>query len=224
LQSQQNLFLLQNLYRLKAIGYDYIDPFEINDENQFETPHSLEELTQNIKRCHLCDLSKSRQQSMEGFGNNSAEVMFVEYGVSQAQDSTNNYFAGRSGETLKNMIEKVLLLSVNDIYITHAIKCKPLLNNKPSASEWNSCKGYLFAQLNFIAPKVVVTLGEEAYAHITGDDGNFENVRGHVIDFKGYKLIPIYHPQYLLRNPELKKVTMNDLKTIKTCLVNSRLV
>jgi DNA polymerase len=60
--------------------------------------------------------------------------------------------------------------------------------------------------------------GKDAYAKVTGEDENFESVRGHVIDFKNYKLIPIYHPQYLLRNPESKKITLNDLNTIKSCL------
>jgi len=155
---------------------------------------------------------------MAGFGNPNAELMIIDYDISQTQDTTNNYYSGRSGETLKKMIENVLNLNVEDVYLTHAIKCKPLKSNKPSPSEWNSCKAYLFSQIEFIQPKVIVTLGNESYNCVTEDNDNFDNVRGHVIDFKKYKLIPIYHPQYLLRNPELKKITMNDLKTIKSCL------
>lgn len=218
MKSYQNLVLLQNLYRLKAIGFEYTDPFSINEKNNYETPNSLDELSHNISTCHLCDLSKSRTQSMSGYGNPNADLMIIDYDVSQSQDSTNTYYSGRSGDTLKNMIVNVLKLSVDDIYLTHAIKCKPLMSNKPSPSEWNSCKSYLFAQIEFIKPKVIVTLGNEAYNKLTEDDDNFENVRGHVINFKNYKLIPIYHPHYLLRNPELKKITLNDLKTIKSCL------
>ncbi|QOP45557.1 uracil-DNA glycosylase [Sulfurimonas paralvinellae] len=219
MKSFQNLILLQNLYRLKSIGYEYIDHFTINEKRNYEQPSSLDELLHNVHNCHLCDLSKSRTQSMGGYGNANANLVIIDYLVSQAQDSADSYYVGRSGETLKNMIEKVLHLNINDIYVTHAIKCKPLQSNKPSPSEWNSCKSYLFSQLEFIKPKVIVTLGEEAYAHLTNDTAdNFENVRGHVIDYKDYKLIPIYHPQYLLRNPELKKITLNDLHTIKSCL------
>ena len=218
LKSYQNLVLLQNLYRLRAIGYDYIDPFSVNEKTIVESPSSLEELKQNIQRCHLCDLSKSRTQSLVGFGKEDANLMIVDYKVSQTQDSSNSYYTGRSGDTLKNMIEKVLEFDVNDVYITHNVKCKPLGTNQPSPSECNSCKPYLQAQIEFIQPKVVVTLGEDAYVELTGDKDNFENVRGHVIDFKSYKLIPIYHPHYLLRNPDSKRVTMNDLKTIKSSL------
>ncbi len=218
MKSFQNLILLQNLYRLKALGFEYIDHFNLNEKKDYQKPTSLEELTSNIVSCHLCDLSKSRTQSMQGFGNANATLVIIDYLVSQAQDIANKYYVGRSGETLQNMVERVLEMSIDDVFITHAIKCKPLHANKPSESEWNSCKNYLFSQLDFIKPKVIVTLGESAYAHLTGDTQNFENVRGHVIDFKGYKLIPIYHPQFLLRNPELKKITLNDLHTIKSCL------
>ncbi len=218
LKSFQNLVLLQNLYRLKHLGFDYIDHFDLNEKKSYENARSIEELVSNISSCYLCDLSKSRKQSMSGFGDKNASLFILDYVVSESQDTTNNYFAGRSGDTLKKMIENVLDLDHRSIYMTHAIKCKPLHTNQPSDSEWSSCKHYLFSQLEFVKPKVIVTLGESAYVHLTGDTNNFENVRGHVIDFKGNKLIPIYHPQYLLRNPESKKITLNDLKTIKSCL------
>jgi len=214
-KSFQNLSLLQNLYRLKALGFEYIDHFDFNEKSDFEQPHTLEELTKSIHSCHMCDLSKSRTQSMGGFGNKHAELFFLDYSVSQIQDSSNSYYSGRSGEILKNMIEKVLALRVEDVFFTHAVKCKTLHTQKPSDSEFDSCKGYLFSQLELIKPKIVVTLGADAYSHLTNDHDNFENVRGHVIDFKSYKLVPIYHPQHLLRNPALKKIAMQDLKTIQ---------
>jgi len=200
------------------MGFEYVEHFNVNEKNSYETPSTLEELAANIHSCHLCDLSKSRKQSMSGYGNSQASLMLIDFAVSPVQDASNTYYAGRSGETLKNMVEKVLLLKTESVFLTHCVKCKPLNTNTPSPSEYNSCKNYLYAQIEFIKPKVIVTLGEEAYCHLTGDKENFESVRGHVIDFKGYKLIPIYHQNYLLRNPESKKITLHDLKTIKSCL------
>jgi len=217
-KSFQNLVLLQNLYRLKSLGFNYIDPFQINEKSSHQEPKTLNELSLNISSCHLCDLSKSRQQSMSGYGNPNADLMIVDFSVSMSEDTNNEYYSGRSGESLINMIEKVIGLKTEDVYFTHAIKCKPLNSNIPSVSEWDSCKSYLFTQIDFVKPKVIVTLGENAYFKLTNEDRDFQSVRGHVIDFKKYKLIPIYHPQFLLRNPELKKITMNDLKTIKSCL------
>ena len=218
MKSYQNLILLQNLYRLKGLGFEYTDPFTINIDDVHIEPKSVEDLAKNISTCHLCDLSKSRRQSMSGFGNPNAKLMIVDFTVSQSEDSANSYYSGRSGETLKKMVENVLKLRVEDVYFTHAVKCKPLNSNLPSSSEWNSCKSYLVSQIEFVKPDVVVTLGKDAYEKVTGEVDNFESVRGHVIDFKKYKLIPIYNPQYLLRNPEQKKITLNDLKTIKSCL------
>ena len=218
LKSYQNLVLLQNLYRLKAIGYDYIDHFNINEKTIYDRPASLEELSSNINSCHLCDLNKSRSQSMSGLGNPNAELMIIDYMVSQNQDAENDYYAGRSGQVLKSMIENVLNLTLETVFFTHCVKCKPLNTNKPSPSEFNSCKSYLFSQIDFIKPKVIVTLGEDAYSHVSGNNDNFENVRGHVINFQETKLIPIYHPHFLLRNPESKKITMRDLSTIKKSL------
>lgn len=218
MKSFQNLVLLQNLYRLKALGFEYSDPFFVNEKSPDEVPLNLNELSKRISSCHLCDLSKSRRQSMSGYGSENADLMIIDFNVSMSDDAQNSYYSGRSGETLKKMIENVLGLNINDVYFTHAVKCKTLNSNMPSESEWDSCKSYLFSQLEFVKPKVVVTLGDESYYRLTAESDNFEKVRGHVIDFKNYKLIPIYHPQYLLRNPELKKITLGDLKTIKSCL------
>ena len=218
MKSYQNLVLLQNLYRLKALGFEYIDFFSVNITDIHLKPKSLNDLQKNMQTCHLCDLSKSRKQVMGGFGDSNARLMIIDFSVSLSEDSTNSYYSGRSGESLKKMVENVLKLNIDDVYLTHAIKCKPLNANKPSSSEWNSCKSYLFSQIEFVKPDVVVTLGEDAYASLTGENENFESVRGHLINCKKYKLIPIYHPQHLLRNPELKKTTLNDLKTIKSCL------
>lgn len=213
--SFQNLLLLQNFYKLKALGFEYCESFSINHRNSNKTLLSLDELKKEISICHLCDLSKSRSQSMGGFGNPNADLMFIDDHVSMSEDSSNGYFCGRSGEMLRDMIKNVLELDINDVYFTHAIKCKPLNANKPSSSEWDSCKSYLFSQINFVKPKIIVTLGREAYEKMTLDSQDFYSARGHVIDFKEYKLIPMFHPNHLLKNPNDKKIALMDLKTIK---------
>jgi DNA polymerase len=210
--------LLQNLYRLKALGFSYTDSFSLNHKNTHDKANSIEELNLDIKNCHLCDLSKSRTQSMAGYGNENANLMIIDFSVSLSDDNANSYYNGRSGEILQKMIENVLDLSINDVYLTHAVKCKPLNSNIPSESEYNSCKNYLFLQIKFIKPDIIITLGKEAYAKVTSENDNFLSARGQVIDFKDYKLVPIFHPTYLIRNPDDKKITFKDLKTIKSLL------
>jgi len=211
--------MLQNLYRLKALGYSYSDPFVTNRSTVAqELPDDLLQLQEIISQCHLCDLSKSRQQSMSGLGNLNADLMIIDAYVSVSEDASNSYYAGKSGESLVKMIENVLGRKKEDVYITHAVKCKPLGTNTPSKSEFNSCKPYLYKQIEMIRPKVIMTLGEEAYHLISGDDTPFEQVRGQKINFGDYVIVPIFHPQFLLRNPSMKAKTLTDLKTIKSCL------
>ena len=215
MNSYQNLVLLQNYYKLKALGFSYSDAIVPNEYLSSNTPQSFEQLSTSLKNCYLCDLSKSRTQTMLGCGDRNANILFVDSHVSQKQDQDNSCFVGRSGEMLQKMIENVLEIPLENIYYTHAIKCKTLGMNKPSLSEWNSCKGYLHAEIELIQPKVIIALGEDAYRYITNDKEKFEKIRGHMIALKDYKVIAIYHPNYLLRNPELKKIVFNDLKTIK---------
>ena len=122
LKSYQNLILLQNLYRQKALGFEYSDPFSVNETTTQELVNTLEQLVKNISTCHLCDLSKSRTQSMSGYGNTNAELMIIDFTVSTTDDSQNTYYSGRSGEILKNMIENVLDLKIDDVYFTNPKK------------------------------------------------------------------------------------------------------
>ncbi len=220
MKSYQNAALLQNLYRLKALGFDYCDPLIVNPvDADGELPDDLDALRALIAKCHLCDLGKLRRHGMVGSGRRGAPLMVIDAYVSLAQDEEGSYFAGRSGHSLENMITKVLGLDPAGVYLTHAVKCKSSGTLKPTASECSSCMPYWRREIELVRPKVIVTLGPDAYRIVTGDETPFEQVRGHQIDFeKGTVLIPIYHPQFLLRNPSMKKVTFFDLQNIKAAL------
>ncbi|MDD2266618.1 uracil-DNA glycosylase [Sulfuricurvum sp.] len=216
MDSFQNLALLENLYRLKSLGYAYIDPITPNIQATSNTlPDSLSRLGENISKCYLCDLSKSRRQSMIGYGNPRASLMFIDAYVSAAEDEASDYYVGRSGVMLRDMIEKVLKYQVEDVYFTHAVKCKPFGFQSPSQSECSSCAPFLSKQIELIKPSIIVTLGSDAYQILTGDLEDFERVRGEIIPFRDSLLIPMYHPLYLVRNPSLKKEALRDLQTIK---------
>ena len=218
MKSYQTVVMLQNLYRLKALGFEYTELASVNEKTLDSLANDLDSLDLSIKSCHLCDLSKSRKQSMPGYGNQNANLMIIDFVVSNSEDESSSYYAGRAGNSLRKMVENVLELSIEDVYYTHAIKCKPLGSNKPSESEYNSCKPYLFKQIELIKPKVIMILGEDAYNLFSQTKDEFHQVRGHIIDLKEYMVVPIYHPQFLLRNPSLKIETFNDLKIIKSLL------
>ena len=220
MNSYQNLALLENLYRLKALGFNYVDPINPNSikAQPLSLPNSYDALMETIRGCHLCDLSKSRSQSMTGYGSKNPKIVFIDAFVSSAEDESNNYYVGRSGGMLRDMIEKVLNLSLQDVHITHAVKCKPFGFQQPSSSECNSCSPFLQKQLEMLNPKIIVTLGHDAYRLVSHDESSFEQVRGHIIPFGKIFIIPIFHPTYLVRNPSFKKEAMRDLKTIKETL------
>lgn len=220
MDSYQNLALLENLYRLRSLGYSYVDPVTPNRQSVTNAlPDSLMKLEETIKQCYLCDLSKSRNQSMSGYGNPNAQIMFVDAYVTAAEDESDSYYAGRSGAMLRDMIEKVLSLRIEDVYITHAVKCKPFGFQNPSQSECGSCAPFLTKQFDLIKPRIIVVLGPDAYRLVMHEEGDFERVRGEIIPMEDSLLIPMYHPLYLLRNPSLKKEAMRDLQTIKGQLV-----
>lgn len=219
MDSYQNLALLENLYRLKSLGYKYVDPINPNVPSVATIlPSSLSQLNQTITQCHLCDLSKSRRQSMSGHGSTDATVMFVDAFVSAAEDEANMYYTGRSGAMLRDMIEKVLDLSTDEIYMTHGVKCKPFGFQTPSVSECNSCYPYLSRQIEMIAPRIIVALGYDAYSILSNGSEDFDTLRGQLIPYGNALLIPVYHPTFLLRNPSYKKEAMRDLQTIKGVL------
>jgi len=218
LKSYQNLVLLKSLYRYKALGFSYMDPITLNSKDTSFTdilPNEIHALHSQMAQCHLCDLSKSRQRVLNGFGDTNADLMIIDAYPSMSEDESGDSFSGRAGSSLKKMIENVLGLNINSIYLTHILKCKPSHQHKVLDSELSSCKPYLLKQIELINPKIIVTLGELAYANLINDANSFENVRGHSIPFESRTLIPIYHPSHLLRNPSLKKCTMGDLKLIK---------
>ncbi len=219
MDSYQNLALLENLYRLKSLGYKYVDPISPNLPSiSTALPASLSQLNQTIKQCHLCDLSKSRRQSMNGYGSINATVLFVDAYVSAAEDESNSYYTGRSGSMLRDMIEKVLGLTIDQVYITHAVKCKPFGFQTPSVSECNSCYPYLAKQIEMISPTIIVALGNDAYSLLQDGAEDFDLLRGQLIPYGNTLLIPLYHPTFLLRNPSYKKDAMRDLQMIKDTL------
>lgn len=221
LKSYQNLVLLKSLYRYKSLGFSYMDPISVNEDSpayDLCLPSDLNLLHKQMSQCHLCDLSKHRQRVLTGFGNIHAKIMFIDGFPSMVEDESANSFSGRSGSSLEKMITQVLGLNINDVYLTHILKCRPSHQHTVLSSELSSCKPYIFKQIELVNPDIIVTLGELAYTSLINDAHSFEQARGHKIPYENKILVPIYHPSHLLRNPSLKKCTMDDLINIKGLL------
>jgi DNA polymerase len=215
-----NSLLLKQLYQLKELGYNYTDAkeFSYQDKNALKLPNSLNELKKQALNCHLCSLSKSRNNVVFGEGDSTAKVLFIGYLPLEIEDETGKPFLGRGGEMLTSMIEKVLKISRDEVYISNILKCPPLSNQKVLETEIHTCKAYLFKEIELIKPKIIVTLGEEAYHYLSNDFIELKKIRGSVIEKENYLIVPTYHPNFLLKNPSLKKEVFEDLQTIKHLL------
>ena len=215
-----NALLLKQLYQLKVLGYKYTDtkPFSYEEQNALELPNSIEALKKQALNCHLCSLSKSRKHVVFGRGSKEAQIMFIGDRPLDLEDETGKPFLGRSGEMLKAMIEKVLKTSEEKVYLTNLLKCKPSAVEELHETAFHTCKAYLFKEIELVKPTIIITLGEKAYHYLTNDTTPLQEIRGTVLQKENYTIVPTYHPNFLLRNPSLKKEVFLDLKTVKELL------
>lgn len=216
MKNLKNALLLKQLYQLKQLGYHYTSANIFKEEEPDLTlPDTLESLEKQAKECHLCELSKSRTKVVFGEGSLTANLMIVGDAPSNSDDSSGKVFTGRSGELLTKMLENVLGLTRAEVYITNVLKCRALDTQSPSPTFAHTCHPYLVKKIALIQPTIIIAFGELAYQYLTGDDSALSEVRGSIHEKDGYRVIPTYHPNYLLRNPSAKKEVFEDLKKVK---------
>ncbi len=216
----EKIQLLKLLYQHRAMGHEFFEEHQAILKKEL-TPlaNNMSELKKSVLSCHLCTLAKSRKNILFGDGNPNAQVMFIGDNPGVSEDEMGTLFAGRSGEMLINIIEKVLLLPKEEVYISTILKCRPPENRVPTMDEVSCCKPYLMQQIAMIKPKIIVALGSTSFHHLTGEyDTTIDKVRGLVLNFGEAKLIPTFHPSFLLRNPSAKKDVLADMLKVRSML------
>jgi DNA polymerase len=214
-----NRVKLKRLYALKALGFEYSDAIKsAPPKDNLTLPNDMNNLKNIVNSCHLCELAKSRTNIVFGEGNIDSDLMFVGEGPGMMEDESGRVFVGRAGAMLTKMIENVLNIKREDVYIANIVKCRPPNNRVPTIEEADACKGYLLKQIDIVKPKLIVALGSTSYHHLTEDNTPISKIRGIEVDFGDCKLLPTFHPSYLLRNPSAKKEAMQDLERIKLLL------
>jgi uracil-DNA glycosylase family 4 len=176
-----------------------------------ETPEAFEA---RVKSCEACELAKGRHLVVFGSGHPSADVMFIGEAPGREEDAQGVPFVGAAGELLTKMIEG-MKLDRETVYITNIIKCRPPGNRDPLPVEIAACEPYLLRQIEMIQPKVICTLGRFAAQTLLKSTESMGRLRGKVYPYNGTKLIPTYHPAALLRNPQWKRPTWEDLKRVR---------
>ncbi len=213
----QKLKLLKKLYLYRYLGYEYFEEQFSQSESEIDhLPNSIKELQSIVSGCNLCSLSKTRKNVVFGEGNIESKIIFIGEGPGMNEDNTGRPFVGKAGELLTKIIQNVLEIKREEVYIANIVKCRPPNNRVPMKEEADMCIAYLFKQIELIKPKILVTLGTTAYKYLTNDmNASITRVRGEVQQFDGMTLIPTFHPSYLLRNPSAKKDVFNDFLKIK---------
>jgi DNA polymerase len=159
-----------------------------------------------------------RRQVVFGVGNPQADLMFVGEAPGADEDIQGEPFVGRAGQLLTKIIEAIGLRR-SDVYIANVIKCRPPGNRNPAPDEVATCQPFLFEQIDIIRPKVIVALGTFAAHALLGTDAPISRIRGRVQPFRGgIKLVPTFHPAFLLRSPERKRDVWEDMKHVRALL------
>jgi len=180
---------------------------------------ALTAIRADIGDCTRCKLhTLGRTQIVFGVGNPNADLMFVGEAPGGDEDIQGIPFVGRAGQLLTKIIEAIGL-SRDDVYIANVIKCRPPQNRNPEPDEVESCEPFLFRQIDTIEPKVIVALGKFAAQALLRTDAPISRLRGRVFEYRGgAKLIPTFHPAYLLRNPASKREVWEDMKVVRNLL------
>jgi len=184
-----------------------------------KTPaEALAALRVHIGDCTRCKLhTLGRTRIVFGVGNPEADLMFVGEAPGADEDAQGVPFVGRAGQLLTRIIEAIDLTR-EDVYIANVIKCRPPQNRNPETDEVGTCEPFLFQQIDLIKPKVIVALGTFAARTLLQSIEPITRLRGRVHEYRGARLIPTFHPAYLLRNPSAKRDVWEDMKLAKKLL------
>ncbi len=184
------------------------------------------DIIEDISKCRGCRLGDTRKTTVPGEGNLKAAIMFIGEGPGADEDEQGRPFVGRAGKLLTKFLENAGIKR-EDVYITNVVKCRPPENRVPQSDEAQACKVHLFRQIELIKPKFIGAIGNTAAKFLLGDGiDTITKIRGSWFDFEGgIKLMPLFHPSYLLRNPSEEpgspRYNMScDIKKIKEACVN----
>lgn len=218
-------FLLHQLRIMRDLGYDHLDlsgyashPMTVSEEapafyEAGDAPRSLDDLATVVLPCTKCKLSETRIQVVFGTGSPNAQLMFVGEAPGRDEDKEGKPFVGRAGQLLTDII-KAMKLTRDDVYIANVIKCRPPENRNPEPDELNACRPWIHQQIALIRPRVIVTLGRFALQSLLEQQVAISSARGEWQQFGSTRLMPTYHPAYLLRNPSAKKEVWADMKKV----------
>ena len=185
------------------------------------TSDAMEIIRVDLKDCKLCKLSPTRKNIVFGSGNPDADLMFVGEAPGADEDERGLPFVGRAGQLLTKIIEAIDM-SREEVYICNILKCRPPGNRNPDTDEIAACEQFLFRQIEAVKPKVICALGAFSAKTLLRTTEPISRLRGHLVDYRGAKLMATFHPAYLLRNPNEKRKVWEDMQAIREYIASKR--
>ena len=179
--------------------------------------HALARVRQDIGDCTRCGLCESRNKLVFGVGNPDADLVFVGEAPGAEEDLNGEPFVGAAGQLLTKMIE-AMGFDRSSVYICNVIKCRPPGNRNPLPEEVATCEPFLKQQLAALQPRMIVALGKFAAQCLLQTDTPITRLRGQWGTYEGIEAMPTFHPAYLLRNPDGKRLVWQDLKAVLAAL------
>lgn len=173
----------------------------------------LEDIKNDLGNCQRCKLAKTRNNIVFGAGNPNARLVFVGEGPGFEEDKQGLPFVGKAGKLLTKIIQSINYTR-DQVYICNIIKCRPPKNRNPMDDEIDACYPFLKRQIKVIKPEVICALGAFAAQTLLETGEAISRLRGHFHDYMGIKVLPTYHPAYLLRNPVKKRDVWEDMKLL----------
>jgi|SRR5579875_80767 len=183
-----------------------------------EQTSDLEAVRVFIGDCRRCKLHSGRTHIVFGVGNPNAELIFVGEAPGADEDERGEPFVGRAGQLLTDIIERGMRMRRADVYICNVIKCRPPGNRNPEADEVAACEPFLNRQIALIQPKVIVGLGTFAVQALLQVKTPISKLRGKWHETRGIRMMPTFHPAYLLRNPGDKRLVWADIQEVMKAL------
>jgi len=180
---------------------------------------ALLRIREDVGECSRCKLAGGRTNLVFGVGKPNAQLVFVGEGPGADEDAQGEPFVGKAGQLLTRMIE-AMGLRREDVYIANVVKCRPPGNRDPEPDEIAACEPFLKAQIAAISPSIIVALGRFAVQTLLRDTTPITRQRGRWRAYEGVKLMPTFHPAYLLRNPVEKRKAWEDLQLVMKELPN----
>lgn len=202
--------LQQFLSYQKDLG---VTEFVFKEDRAITPAAQLNAIRKELGDCTRCKLHSGRNNLVFGVGNPEAELVFVGEGPGRDEDLKGEPFVGKAGQLLTRIIE-AMGLKRQDVYIANIIKCRPPNNRNPEPDEISTCEPFLKKQLEAIHPRVICALGTFAAQTLLKTDSKISQLRGKFHYYEGIKVMPTFHPAYLLRNPREKRKVWEDMQQV----------